>query len=199
MLNKLFKKALINDVYDIKQVETATVVGTITTAGDATVIVTAGGITGSPFTLHVAVELDDTASEVAEKIKTAMGELTALVAVWEIGGTGADITLTRKIASADDTDLNISIANDTCAGLTDAVASVDTTAGGINNKTIKFLNVPRDCELKIDMYYDGGTITWDDGITWLAEFTPTAGKTGQYELKTHDGGTTWMGRFIGEW
>ena len=87
MLNKLFKKAYINNIYDIIQVETATVVGTITTAGDATVIVTAGGITGSPFTLHVAVELDDTASEVAEKIKTAMGELTALVAVWEIGGT----------------------------------------------------------------------------------------------------------------
>jgi len=117
------------------QVETATVVGTIEVAGagDAAVVVTAAGMTGSPVTLAVAVANNDTAAQVAGKIKTAMG-LDAGIAAWfTIGGADAVITLTRKAATADDATMNVSIDNGTCAGLTAAPTSDDTTAGVVGD------------------------------------------------------------------
>lgn len=113
------------------QVETATVVGTIGAAGagNATVIVTAAGMTGSPVTLSVAVANNDTAAQVAAKIKTDMG-LNAGIAAWfTIGGSDAVIILTRKAATANDTTMNVSIDNGTCTGLTAAATSANTTAG----------------------------------------------------------------------
>lgn len=124
------------------QVETATVVGTITTAGNAEVIVTAADVTGSPVTLSVAVTLDDTASDVAGKIRTDIAANAAISAYYTVGGTGADVVLTHKgtkqytvnntsvpVYPANDATLNISIDNDTCAGLTTAATSANTTAG----------------------------------------------------------------------
>ena len=124
------------------QVETATVVGTITTAGNAEVIVTSAIVTGSPITLSVAVALSDTASDVATKIRTALSADSAITTYFSIGGTGADVVLTHKgskqytingtsvpVYPANDATLNISIDNDTCAGLTTAATSTDTTAG----------------------------------------------------------------------
>lgn len=124
------------------QVETATVVGTITTAGNAEVIVTSSIVTGSPVTLSVAVALSDTASQVATKIRTAIAANTAISTYFTVGGTGADVVLTHKgskqytinnvstpVYPANDATLNISIDNDTCAGLTTAATSTDTTAG----------------------------------------------------------------------
>lgn len=118
----------------VAQVETATVVGTVTTAGNATVIVTATGVTGfaSPVTYNVAVALNDTATLVAGKIITALqadANLTNVTNGYTVGGTGATVTLTRKVNLANDTTLNINIANGTCAGLTAAPTSVHTTAG----------------------------------------------------------------------
>lgn len=113
------------------QVETATVVAAagITTAGNATVIVTAAGMTGTPVTLTVVALTDTTAALIATKIRAAMA-LNAGIAAWfHIDSTGADIVLTRKVASANDSTMNISVANDTCAGITDDTASTHTTAG----------------------------------------------------------------------
>ena len=56
-----------------KQVETATVAGAITTAGNATVIVTAAGMTGTPKTFTVVVALNDSAAVVAQKIREVLG------------------------------------------------------------------------------------------------------------------------------
>lgn len=124
------------------QVETATVVGTITTAGNAEVVVTSAIVTGSPITLSVAVALSDTASDVATKIRTALSADSAITTYFSIGGTGADVVLTHKgskqytingtsvpVYPANDATLNVSIDNDTCAGLTTAATSTDTTAG----------------------------------------------------------------------
>jgi hypothetical protein len=117
----------------VLQVETATVVAAagITTAGDATVIVTAANLTGSPLTVSVPLLLTDTTTTlVATKIRAA---LTASIppSIFTIGGTGADITLTAVKAIANDTALNVSIANGTCAGITAAPTSTNTTAGVI--------------------------------------------------------------------
>lgn len=113
----------------IAQVETATVVGTITTAGNAVVTITAAGMTGSPKTINVPVSLADSASVVAQKIRENLVADTAVNALFIVGGTGTEITLTRKIAAANDSTLNISITNGTCAGLTDAPTSESTTTG----------------------------------------------------------------------
>ena len=117
------------------QVETATVIGTIGAAGagNATVVVTAAGMTGSPVTLSVAVANNDTAAQVAGKIKTAMGLDAGIAAFFTIGGSDAVITLTRKAATANDATMNISIDNGTCTGLTAAPTSENTTAGVVGD------------------------------------------------------------------
>ena len=116
----------------VLQVETATVIAAAgaTTAGDATVIVTAANLVGSPLTVSVPLSLDDnTATLVATKIRAGLASAAGIGDVFTVGGTGADITLTAKIAIANDLTLNISIANGTCAGITAAPTSTSTTAG----------------------------------------------------------------------
>lgn len=124
------------------QVETATAAGTITTAGNATVIVTAAGLTGSPVTVTFAVALNDTASQWAAKARTALAANAFIAGMFTIGGTTTAIALTRKpvatftvgddtinIYPANDGTLNIALADDTSAGITEAATSANTTAG----------------------------------------------------------------------
>jgi hypothetical protein len=107
------------------QIETATVIGTVINPGTATVIVTCTGVAGSPITTAVSVAAADTASLVAGKIRTALGGGAAITTYLTVGGTGATVTLTR-LNSAIINDLNISIANGSCTGLTAAGTSVNT-------------------------------------------------------------------------
>jgi hypothetical protein len=117
-----------------KQVETATVVGTVTLTGNATVTVTAFGMTNSPKAISVAVTDTDTASIVGGLIRTALAFDADVAALFIVSGTGADVVLTRHVAAANDTTLNIAIANGTCTGLTAAPTSTNTTAGtGLTN------------------------------------------------------------------
>lgn len=125
----------------IRQVETATVVGTITLGGNATVITTASGMTGSPITTSVAVLLADTADTVAEKIRTALRAVANITAKFDISGSGPYVVLTRLIAAANDATLNISVANGDCTGLTDDTSSDATTAGVASAATSYVTNV----------------------------------------------------------
>ncbi len=132
------------------QVETATAAGTITTAGNMTVTVTAAGLTGSPLAITVAVALDDTAATWAGKVRTALAANAAVAAMFTVSGTTTAIVLTRKpvatytlsgsndgssettvvnVYAANDTTLNIALADDTSAGITEAATSANTTAG----------------------------------------------------------------------
>jgi hypothetical protein len=113
----------------VNQVETATAVGTITASGNATVVVTGDDITGSPLTVSVAVLNTDTASAWAQKVRTALGAVSAITSVYTVGGSTTAITLTRTVARYNDSTLNISLANGTCTGITAAPTSVGTTAG----------------------------------------------------------------------
>lgn len=124
------------------QVETATVVGTVSTAGNATVVVTSKELIGSPVTLSVAVALSDTASTVATKIRTALGANVDISSLYTIGGTSATVTLTRKIPTENDATLNVSVDNGTCAGLTASPTSTNTTAGGTFTKLVDILSYP---------------------------------------------------------
>src|SRR5688572_2668572 len=94
-----------------KQVETATIVGTITGDGDASVTVTAAGMTGSPKTLLVPVLNGDIASVVAGKIRTVLAVDVDITALFTVGGTGAAITLTKLEVADNDATLNIAYTN----------------------------------------------------------------------------------------
>jgi hypothetical protein len=125
-----------------RQVETATAAGTISAAGNASVVVTAAGMTGSPKTISVAVANSDTAATWAGKVRTALAADTAVSALFDVGGTTTAISLTRKATAtytvgtesipvypANDGTLNISLDNGTCTGITTAATSANTTSG----------------------------------------------------------------------
>lgn len=111
------------------QQETATVVGTITTGGNASVVVTAAGMAGSPITLSVAVALNDTDAQVATKIRAALNANAVIAAFFTISGTGADVILTANVSAANDATMNLAYDDDTSAGLTGDATSTNTTAG----------------------------------------------------------------------
>jgi len=190
------------------QVETATVVGSISTAGNAEVIVTAADVTGSPVTLSVAVALSDTASQVATKIRTAIAADAAISAFYTVGGTGADVVLTHKgtvqytiqgtstpVYPANDATLNISIDNDTCAGLTTAATSTDTTAGvasagvyvpGLDGNDFEGLATSGATSI-YGLYISNSTATGGDGVT-ITQSTTMVDQLipAQGVLQTHD-------------
>lgn len=117
----------------VAQVETATAVGTITKSGDASVVVTAAGMTGSPKAIAVAVLENDTASDWAAKVREALAADAAVSAKFAVSGATDKIILTAKTPAANDTSLNIALDNgagDTgCTGITTAASSANTTAG----------------------------------------------------------------------
>jgi hypothetical protein len=124
------------------QVETATAAGTVTGSGNASVVVTAAGMTGSPKTISVPVNVSDTASVWAGKVRTALTADADVAALFTVSGTTTAIVLTRKptatytvaatavpLYAANDATLNISLANGTSTGITTAATSANTTAG----------------------------------------------------------------------
>jgi hypothetical protein len=170
----------------VLQVETATVLGTVTGNGNATVIVTAAGLNGSPKTLSVAVLNLDSASDVGGKIRTALNADSDILNFFTVGGSGATVSLTSKVAVANDTTLNISIANGTCTGLTAAPTSTNTTAGvaGPEYSVIRAAYPWRQIVSNIRQALDETHVTGDDdtliGDGETLEFTLP---TGVYDIK----------------
>jgi hypothetical protein len=117
------------DAFPVRQVETATVVGTVSGSGNAEVVVTAAGMTNSPKTVSVAVLNLDTASVVAGKIRAALALDADVSAFFTVSGTGTAVVLTCIDYAANDATINIAIDNDTCTGLTTAATSANTVAG----------------------------------------------------------------------
>ena len=113
----------------LRQVETATVVGAITGAGNATFTTTCAGMTGSPIVTAVAVLLSDTPDTVATKATAALLAIANVTALLDISCSGANITLTKKLAAANDATCNLAFTNGTCTGLTPNLTSANTTAG----------------------------------------------------------------------
>lgn len=111
------------------QVETAVAVTTATGDGTITVTVTAAGLAGSPLATEVEILTGDTAAVWAGKVRAALGAVAAITALFTVGGTGANIVLTKKAPAANDATLNIAIADTDTTGITPVVTSTNTTAG----------------------------------------------------------------------
>lgn len=116
------------DTAGTAQVETATIVGTITSDGDIVVTVTSSLFT-NPVILNVTVADTDTASAVATLVRTALGADSDITNWYAVSGTGADVVLTALYHAANDATLNIAYTNGTSSGLTEDASSVNTTAG----------------------------------------------------------------------
>lgn len=113
------------------QVETATAVGTITGTGNAQVVVTAAGMSGSPRTLNVAVTSGDTPAVWAAKVRAALDGDAVIAARFDVTGAGTQIILQRSSPADNDSTLNISLANGTCTGIVADAFSDNTTAGSL--------------------------------------------------------------------
>lgn len=113
----------------VAQVETATIVGTISGDGNATFTMTAAGMTGSPLAVSVPVLNGDTPTVVATKAAVVLNANTNVSAMFTATSNAATLILTAKKSAANDATLNIAFTNGTCAGLTPNATSADTTAG----------------------------------------------------------------------
>jgi len=100
--------------------------GTVTTSGNASSVVTAAGMTGSPVTVTIAVSAGDTAEVVAGKMRAALKANANVAAFFEISGRGNRVVLTAKTAAANDNTMNFTLAVGTSAGLTPVTTSDNT-------------------------------------------------------------------------
>lgn len=113
------------------QVETATLVGTITNPGSINFVVTCTGMTGSPLTLVIPVA-NGTASSVASTVRTFIAnDATAapVRALFDVSGATDKVILTRKIPMETIANLNMASDTGTATGLTTTASSANTTAG----------------------------------------------------------------------
>ena len=131
----------------VRQVEVATAAGTISTSGDLSVVVTAAGVTGSPITLSVGVLDGDTPVDWAQKVRVALAGNGFIAALYDVApALDATITLTRKVAAANDDTLNIAIDNDDSAGATTAATSTTATAGSAAGSPVEMISMMVDYE-----------------------------------------------------
>jgi len=112
------------------QVDTATAAGTIGTAGNIAVTVTGALVAGSPLAVNVAAASGDAPADWAEKVRIALAALPAITTNYNITGSGTAIIISTKVNAANDTSLNIALANGTTTGVTAASTSANTVAGG---------------------------------------------------------------------
>lgn len=127
----------IQDHTPVKQVETATAAGTVTAAGNASVTVTTALLEEAEV-VAVPVVLDDDADAIALAIRTALAANANIAAHFDVSGETAEVILTAKLPAANDTTLNIAIADGTgdgsSVGVTTAATSTNTTAGVANDQ-----------------------------------------------------------------
>lgn len=129
-------------VAPVKQQENIYLAGSVGTSGNATVVVTANGMTNSPITLSVPVVSGDSMATVATKVNTALGQNSDITNFFTISAAnGSYVRLTAKTAAANDPTLNISIANGTCTGLTSIPTSTVDAAGNAGTKQVETLTV----------------------------------------------------------
>lgn len=115
----------------IKQVITDTVVGSISTAGTAKVIVTGNLVPSLSKQYNVAVALADTPTLIAGKVAAALQAdaiLSNMYVITNPVGAPTTVVITAVDALANDSTFALSIDNGTCAGMTKST-SVTTVLG----------------------------------------------------------------------
>lgn len=91
----------ITDQAGVAQVETATVVGTVTTSGDAAVTITSAALVGSPLLTNVAVVGGTLQVETATAAGTITGDGNASIVVTAAGMTNSPKTIAVAVLNGD--------------------------------------------------------------------------------------------------
>lgn len=133
-----------------RQQERITIVANITTGGNATVVVTAVGMTGSPITLNVAVTSPDGATEVTTKVKAALNANSNITNYFTISGASNTVVITKKLDEANDGTLNISIADGTCVGITAVPTSTLIDSGVAGTTAVTFAKTENSTTLAVE-------------------------------------------------
>lgn len=116
--------------FGTKQVETATAAGTATGNGNVAVTITSAILAGSPLTINVPISSGDDPGDWAAKVRDSLAANTEVTKRFTVTGPSTSITLTAKVAGANDSTLNIALANGSPSpGITPAATSANTTAG----------------------------------------------------------------------
>lgn len=114
----------------VSQVETATIVAAsgATSNGNLAVSIVMSGV-AYPITVALNTVDHTTADLVADEIRDAiaLAQGDAVTALYTVGGTGANVTLTRTLPAANDPTLNIAVTAG--LGVSAIVSSTNTTAG----------------------------------------------------------------------
>lgn len=176
------------------QVETATIVGTITSPGDITFTITAAGMTSSPLALAITVP-NGNASATAAIVRTYLqtNVLAAPVrAMFDISGATDKVILTRKIPMENDATLNMASATGTATGLTTTATSANTTAGETLDPVAYISNISGP-----GLSADTEDVTTHDSTGAWEEHVVTILRTGEVSLdivydpaeSTHDAST----------
>jgi hypothetical protein len=186
----------IQDHTPVAQVETATAAGTVTTGGNAAVTVTSA-LFEEDIVLAVPVELDDAANDIAAAIRTALAANADIAAHFTVSGESAAVILTAKVPAANDTTLNIAIADGTgegaSVGVTTAANSANTTAGvpydqisvGWGDKFGLPYLLEADEQVIVKLFgksADTGTVTPDDDEIEKNVFDPNGTPDGQNDI-----------------
>lgn len=108
------------------QTETAIVEGTVITAGNAQVTITAAGLT-LPVVVNVAVAEGDGAHTVAKKMRAALTADLSVTSLYTVCGDDNEVALRQITPETYDSSFNIGISHGTCAGLSDAPSSYGNT------------------------------------------------------------------------
>lgn len=165
--------------------------GTIGTGGNATVTVTADGLSGSPKAVSVPVLSGDTAAVWIAKAKAALEADASIAAMFTFSISGASsnrLTIKRRpiytnpnvspainYYVANDSTLNMAVANGTCSGIT-AVTTSTTETAGVKTTGIKVIDADgKDWEgngFSIDTYVYGILI---ENISGDTHFTNDSG------------------------
>jgi hypothetical protein len=131
----------IQDHTPAKQVETVTVTAGASRDGTIVVRVTAAGLDGGFKDIDVDVTTtENEAAEVAALVRAALGADADIIALYDVGGTGADIVLTDVGYNANDATLAITVTDAPDTGVTIG-ASENTVAGVLGVAQIETIAV----------------------------------------------------------
>ncbi len=180
------------DMFDgVLQVETATVGGSCSEAGNLIVTITSAIVAGSPLDVTVPLTTaENTSAKVATEIRAALNATAAVTTHFTVGGSTTAVVLTAKAKAANDATLNIDInadhASTTAVGVDNVATSANTTAGVAVSVADTMTDLALSATLEAGATYD---------ITFKAP-VESAVKGARFDF---DGGTATATNFVGDW
>jgi len=164
----------------------------ITGSGNGDFVVTAPGLAGTPLTTAIALLDGDLPRDVARKAAIALNAVPAIAAWMVFYAVGINLYCRLIEAAADEATVEITFADNTCAGLTGPVAG---TAGAVGVAEVEVAQVTNISGPGLGV--DTEDVTTHDQATAFEEVVGTIIRSGEISLDivydpadaTHDAGT----------